>query len=254
MARTSSAACSRSCAVPDGATGQCFFQKHASAGVDAKRLASGAPSRTATKSIAVDDLDGLIALAQAGAPRNSHRAARPSSISKKPTGWCSISIPAPASNGRTRSQAAREVRERLARFDLETFIKTSGGKGLHVVLPIKPTPWEEAKGLCRGIAEAMERDDPKPLHLDGQESRRAATGFSSTICATAAKRQRSRPTRPARAETAPVSVPITWDELKTLKSANQYTVRNLSQRLSRLRSDPWAGIGRVDQALPKLRK
>jgi bifunctional non-homologous end joining protein LigD len=47
-----------------------------------------------------------------------------------------------------------------------------------------------------------------------------------------------------------VSVPITWEELKTLKSASQYTVLNLHQRLSRLRSDPWKGIGKLKQALP----
>jgi bifunctional non-homologous end joining protein LigD len=52
---------------------------------------------------------------------------------------------------------------------------------------------------------------------------------------------------------APVSVPIDWDELGALKSANQYTVGNIMQRLSRLKKDPWAGIGRVRQALPKLK-
>jgi bifunctional non-homologous end joining protein LigD len=50
---------------------------------------------------------------------------------------------------------------------------------------------------------------------------------------------------------APVSVPIEWSELGSLKSANQYTVLNLVQRLSRRRKDPWTGVGRVKQALPK---
>ncbi|MGN6573529.1 MAG: non-homologous end-joining DNA ligase, partial [Pseudolabrys sp.] len=52
---------------------------------------------------------------------------------------------------------------------------------------------------------------------------------------------------------APVSVPIDWDELGSLKSASQYTVANVMQRLSRLKKDPWAGIGRVRQTLPKLK-
>jgi bifunctional non-homologous end joining protein LigD len=52
---------------------------------------------------------------------------------------------------------------------------------------------------------------------------------------------------------APVSVPIDWSELGGLKSASQYTVLNLMQRLSRQRKDPWAGIARIKQALPKLR-
>ena len=52
---------------------------------------------------------------------------------------------------------------------------------------------------------------------------------------------------------APVSVPIDWSELGSLKAANQYTVQNLMQRLSRMRTDPWAAIGRVRQSLPKLK-
>jgi len=50
-----------------------------------------------------------------------------------------------------------------------------------------------------------------------------------------------------------VSVPIDWSELGSLKGANQYTVQNVMQRLSRLRKDPWATIARVKQALPKFR-
>jgi bifunctional non-homologous end joining protein LigD len=49
---------------------------------------------------------------------------------------------------------------------------------------------------------------------------------------------------------APVSVPVTWEELSSLPSANRYTVLNINQRLARLRKDPWADIGRVKQQLP----
>jgi bifunctional non-homologous end joining protein LigD len=52
---------------------------------------------------------------------------------------------------------------------------------------------------------------------------------------------------------APVSTPIDWSELGSLKSADQYTVKNLAARLARLRKDPWANIGRVKQKLPKLK-
>jgi bifunctional non-homologous end joining protein LigD len=52
---------------------------------------------------------------------------------------------------------------------------------------------------------------------------------------------------------APISVPIDWSELGSLKSANQYTVLNVMQRLSRMKKDPWAGIGRVKQVLPKVK-
>jgi bifunctional non-homologous end joining protein LigD len=59
--------------------------------------------------------------------------------------------------------AARDVRARFAELKLKTFVKTSGGKGLHVVLPIKPTPWDEAKDFCHAVAAAMVADDPPPF-------------------------------------------------------------------------------------------
>ena len=56
--------------------------------------------------------------------------------------------------------AAREVRKRLNDLKLESFVKTTGGKGLHVVLSIKPVPWDDAKDFCRRMAEQMAADSP----------------------------------------------------------------------------------------------
>jgi len=148
--------------------------------------------------------------------------------------------------------AARDVRERLAKIKLKTFLKTSGGKGLHVVLPIAPTPWDEAKAFTQTVARAMEADDPDRYISTATKAKRDGRIFldylrnSREATAVAPYSTRARPG-------APVSVPIDWDELGSLKSASQYTVANVMQRLSRLKKDPWAGIGRVRQALPKLK-
>lgn len=147
-------------------------------------------------------------------------------------------------------EAAREVRDRLAAFKMETFIKTTGGKGLHVVLPIAHTPWAQAKDFARKLAEAMERDAPDKFISSAKKSRRPGRIFvdylrnSREATAIAPFSTRARPG-------APVAVPIDWKELSTLKSGNQYTVLNIAQRLGRLHKDPWAGMDKHKPKLPK---
>ena len=135
---------------------------------------------------------------------------------------------------------------------LKSFLKTSGGKGLHVVLPIKPVPWDAAKDFTHAIAASMAEDAPDRYVATATKSRRSKRIFIDYLRnsreATAVAPYSTR----ARAG-APVSVPIDWSELGSLKAANQYTVENLAQRLSRVRSDPWAAIGRIKQSLPKLK-
>jgi bifunctional non-homologous end joining protein LigD len=148
--------------------------------------------------------------------------------------------------------AAREVRERLSALKLDTFIKTTGGKGLHVVLPIRHTPWDEAKGFARALAEAMEQDDPKRFVSTAKKAKRDNRIFvdylrnSREATAVAPYSTRARPG-------APVAVPITWNELSKLPSSNHYTVSNISQRLARLKKDPWAGIEKLKQRVPRLK-
>ncbi len=233
---------------PEGATGQCFFQKHATAGVEAKFLRL-VPEPDGDKSIAVDDLDGLIALAQAGALEIHIRGSTIDRLEEANRLVFDLD-PGPGVKWKELIEAAREVRERLDGLGMETFVKTSGGKGLHVVLPIAPTPWEEAKGFARKIAEAMERDDPKRFVSTATKAKREKRIFvdylrnsrEATAIAPFSTRARAG---------APVAVPLNWTELSTLKSADRYTVQNISQRLGRLRSDPWAKIGKLKQKLPK---
>ncbi len=147
-------------------------------------------------------------------------------------------------------EAAREVRKRLDALKLKSFVKTSGGKGLHVVLPIKPAPWDGRQGLRHAVAAAMAADAPDRYTATAAKSKRNNRIFidylrnSREATAVAPYSTRARPG-------APVSAPVDWAELGALKSANQYTVLNLPARLARLRKDPWAGIGRIKQALPK---
>ena len=232
---------------PEGAAAECFFQKHAR-GIEQKNLHL-VREPDGDHVITIDDLDGLIALVQAGVLEIHTRG---TTAARLETGDRLVFDldPGPGTGWDDIVSAAREVRQRLADRKLRSFLKTSGGKGLHVVLPIKPTPWDDAKAFTRSIAEAMTRDDPSRYTATVKKSSRQGKIFvdylrnSREATAIAPYSTRARPG-------APVSTPITWEELGSQTGANRYTVNNLAQRLARLRKDPWADIGKLKQALPK---
>jgi bifunctional non-homologous end joining protein LigD len=234
---------------PEGASGQCFFQKHARAGIPTEYLHL-VPEK-GDKIISIDDLDGLIALVQGGVLEIHTRGTTVDDRERADRLVFDLD-PGPGTSWKDVVAAARDVRERLAGIKLETFLKTSGGKGLHIVLPIKPTPWEDAKHFAKTVAEAMEADEPERYVSTATKAKRNKRIFvdylrnsrEATAVAPYSTRARAR---------APVSVPIDWSELGSLKGADQYTVQNLTQRLSRLRKDPWATIGRIKQQLPRLK-
>ncbi len=232
---------------PEGADGECFFQKHAHSSFD-KSLLRLVRDADGDEIISIDRLEGLIALAQAGVLEIHVRGTTVDSIET-----CDRLVfdldPGPGIAWEGIVAAAREVRQRLDDLGLATFLKTTGGKGLHVVLPIRPTPWETAKNFARGLAEQMARDAPARYTATVKKSTRKDRIFvdylrnSREATAVAPYSTRARPG-------APVSTPIAWNELGSLVGANRYTVLNLRQRLMRLRKDPWADIGKLDQPLP----
>jgi bifunctional non-homologous end joining protein LigD len=232
---------------PEGATGQCFFQKHASAGIEQKWLRL-VREPDGDHVITIADLDGLISLAQAGVLEIHTRGTTADSMETADRLVFDLD-PGPGIEWSDIVDAARDVRQRLSDLGLVTFLKTSGGKGLHVVLPIKPTPWDDAKAFTRSIAEAMAADEPSRYTATIKKSVRQKRIFvdylrnSREATAIAPYSTRARPG-------APVSSPITWEELANQTSANRYTVLNLHQRLARLRKDPWADIGKLKQPLP----
>jgi bifunctional non-homologous end joining protein LigD len=235
---------------PEGAAGQCFFQKHASAGIDTKHLHL-VREPDGDEIISIDTLDGLISLVQAGVLEVHTRGTTIDSLETADRLVFDLD-PGPGIGWADIVAAAREVRQRLSDAGLTTFLKTSGGKGLHVVLPIRPSPWDEAKAFSRGIAEQMARDNPQRYTATVKKNTREQRIFvdylrnSREATAVAPYSTRARPG-------APVSVPIAWEELGALTSASRYTVLNLAQRLSRLRKDPWADIAKAKQPLPKAR-
>ena len=234
---------------PEGAAGQCFFQKHAAAGIATEHLHL-VPEK-GDKIISIDDLAGLISLVQAGVLEIHTRGTTIDDRERADRLVFDLD-PGPGTGWRDVVAAARAVRERLGKLNLTSFLKTSGGKGLHVVLPIKPTPWDEAKDFCRSVAAGMAAHEPDRYTAAAAKSKRNKRIFidylrnSREATAVAPYSTRARPG-------APVSTPIEWSELGALKDSNQFTVLNLPARLKRLRKDPWADIGCLRQTLPKLK-
>jgi bifunctional non-homologous end joining protein LigD len=234
---------------PDGTKGECFFQKHASAGLNDELLRSVIDTKR-RQVIAVENLDGLLSLVQAGVLEVHVRGSLIDSLD-----LCQRIVfdidPGPGVGWADIVRAAREVRERLEAIDLECFVKLSGGKGLHVVLPVAPVAWDAVKAFVQAFAQAMAADDPERYVAKMTKSVRTGKIFidyfrnSLEQTSVAAYSTRSR-------DGAPVSAPVTWDELGRVKSPSQYTLLNLGKRLGSLKRDPWADIGRVKQKLPDL--
>jgi bifunctional non-homologous end joining protein LigD len=145
--------------------------------------------------------------------------------------------------------AARLLRDTLAALGLESFVKTTGGRGLHVVVPLVPErPVDECLAFSRNLSAAIARRDPESYTVAvpkaGRE-RKILIDYlrnNRTNTSVAAFSTRARPA-------APVSVPITWEELSPRLASDHFTMTTLPRRLARLRRDPWASYWKSKQRL-----
>ncbi|MET0530242.1 MAG: DNA ligase D, partial [Microvirga sp.] len=232
---------------PGGSQKECFFQKHAWAGLDedlVQRVRVGDD-----EAVAIQDLAGLLALVQAGV-LEIHPWGSTLTNPERPDRLVFDLDPGEGVRWDAVIQGAVDVRDHLQGLGLESFVKTSGGKGLHVVVPICPkASWDEARTFAAGVAAAMTKASPA-LYTDTM-AKRARTGrifidyLRNGRGATAVAAYSTR----ARAG-APVSTPIAWEELPSIRSGTQYRIGNLAARLPNLTSDPWPNFETVDQVVP----
>jgi len=145
---------------------------------------------------------------------------------------------------------ANLLRLRLEGLGLTVFAKTSGGKGLHLVLPIEPRAgWQEAKSFTRAVALDLARQHPDRFTADSKKAKRVGKIFIDYLRngrgATAVAAYSTRA-----AAGAPVSTPLGWEELDRNLPPERYRIDNLPQRMARLKNDPWAALFRIRQGLP----
>ncbi len=225
---------------PNGESGDCFYQKHSFAGLtDAVEIAHVEEKDGKTEeAIVIHDLRGLINLAQANVLEIHPWGARIDDIDHpdmlifdldpgEGLAWANV------------IEAAREVRRRLQDLGIESYVKTSGGKGLHVVSHLEPSAdWDELKSFAHNIALAMERDEPSKYISTMAKKARGGKIFVDYLrngrgaTAVAAYSTRARPG-------APVSTPVSWDELGPAVTPARFTVENIGRRLAALKSNPW---------------
>lgn len=156
----------------------------------------------------------------------------------------------PSDGDFTKVQAAAElVRARLEALGLETFVQTTGSRGLHIVVPLdRKRDFEACRAFSRAVAEELATRHPTLLTVAMRKRERGAKVFVDYLrnaygqTAVAPYAVRARPG-------APVATPLTWDEVGARRlSAQKYTIRNLFRRLGQ-RSDPWERIGACPQSL-----
>lgn len=234
---------------PEGMSGQCFFQKHPAAGMPdiLDRIQIREKDTTGTY-LALHDIHGLLALVQFGA-LEIHAWGSKSDDVEHPDRIVFDLDPDPTVPWKRVVQAARELRELLADVKLKCFVKTTGGKGLHIVVPIaRKYSWPEVKQFARNVADRMVAAAPD--HFIGTMSKAARRGkifidyLRNERGSTAVVAYSTR----ARAG-APVSTPVSWQELGRLKGPQQFTVANLLQRLRNMRTDPWAEMSKLRQTI-----
>ena len=236
---------------PEGAAGQCFFQKHATTGIATEHLHL-VPEK-GDKIISIDDLAGLISLVQAGVLEIHTRGTTVDDRERADRLVFDLD-PGPGTGWKDVVAAAREVRERLDRIEAQEL-----SEDLRRQRPARRAADQAgrrgttAKDFAAGGRRSHGGGRARPLRRDRHQEQTQQARFSSITCATAARRPRSRPTPPARGRARRCRRRSTGRSSARSRAPNQFTVLNLPARLKRLRKDPWAGIGRCRQALPKFK-
>lgn len=240
---------------PEGCAETCFFQRHAMAGMSkAIKEIHIAGGETKKKYLYIDDEDGLFGLVQIGVLEIHDWSVTLKNIAKPDRLVFDLDPDAGLDMAIVKS-AAQEVHDFLADLGLKSFLKGTGGKGLHIVAPLTPKAgWVEIKTFAKAVADALVTAQPDRYTANPLKRTRVGKIFvdylrnqrgGSSICnySTRAKPE------------APVATPLRWDELNRLKSGAPYTVKTLPARLKRLKSDPWEGFFTTRQSITaKARK
>lgn len=237
---------------PEGSGKPCFFQKHIGmgmpAGVDSVPVAQkkgGPPEDYLT----VSKVEGLVGLGQMGVLEIHPWGSRNETL-ETPDRLIIDLDPDPAISWERLVASAIEVRDLMKNLGLETFVKSTGGKGIHVVAPVRPEhEWPAIKEFAHNFVLMMERSNPKlyltkmtksartgRIYLDYLRNERGATAVA--------------PYSPRNRAGVRVAVPLTWSELRRT-DPKQFSVANFDDWKSRLKRDPWLEMDQLKQSLMK---
>ncbi|HEY1630050.1 MAG TPA: DNA ligase D [Rhizomicrobium sp.] len=235
---------------PDGIGGQHFFQRHLMAG-SSSALKPVKVKGEAKPYIMLDSVEGLQALAQSGTTEVHPWGCRRGDP-ETPARIVFDLDPAEDLKFTAVIDAAKAMRARLKTLGFEPFVKTTGGKGLHVVIAVKGTPkkpiiWSDAKSFARDVCQAMERDEPARYTTNMAKAKRKGKIFldylrndrTSTAVAPWSPRSRAH---------APISMPLPWSAIKAGLDPLAFTVHKAKTLIKR--ADPWKDIEKTARVLP----
>jgi bifunctional non-homologous end joining protein LigD len=233
---------------PEGIDGEHFFQKRGHG-----HLPDGIRQGEASESpyLAIDDLHGLVAMAQIAAIE-LHAWGATEADPLHPDQMVFDLDPGEGVAFTQVVRAATDIRDKLEQVGLRSFCRTTGGKGLHVVVPLDAeNGWDVVKPFCRAFAETLSEAEPdRFLPTLKKADRRGRilidwlrNGLGATAVASYCPRARPGAT---------VATPLAWKEVTARLDPAAFTVQSVPGRLARLKADPWEGFTTLRQQLPAL--
>lgn len=224
---------------PEGHDKECFYQKHANERIpDVVGRVEIPEEGGASCYMVADSSAALIGLVQMGVLELHTWGAKRDKLDR-PDRMVLDLDPDPSVPWRSVIEGAQLVRTLLSELQLVCFVKTTGGKGIHVVVPLRRVhTWEEVKTFSQALADHLVRMIPERFVANMAKHKRKGKIYVDYLrnakgaTTVAAYSTRAKPG-------APVSVPLAWDELSADVRSNHFTVANLPDRLQHLREDPW---------------
>lgn len=237
---------------PDGAGKACFFQKHHGPGLgDAVHAVPLQQKSGREDYVYIDDVRGLLQLVQMNT-LELHPWGATVADPEHPDRLVFDLDPGEGVGWNEVKAGARDVRDRLQEIGLRSFVRLSGGKGVHVVVPLQPAAdWEQAKAFCEAFAQAMAQQAPERYVATMSKAKRGGVIFIDWLRNTRGATSVCSWSLRAR-ESAGVAVPLRWEELARIKAADAFPLDKALARAKRLKADPWQGIDAVKQTLPPL--
>ncbi len=238
---------------PQGRGKKCFFQKHDSGsfGAHVHQVPITEKDGGTEDYLYIEDAAGLLTCVQMGTIEFHGWGSRASEV-EAPDRMVIDLDPDEGLDFEDVKRAATEFRDHLADLGLASYAMLSGGKGVHVVIPLTPGhSWEAHKDFSKRFAEAMSMAAPDRFVATMSKAKRVGRIFIDYLRnqrgATAVLPYSAR----ARAG-APVAVPVSWDELQDFPSAHEFSILDADTLLERAKSKALAGWGFAEQALPDL--
>lgn len=240
---------------PEGIEGERFFQRHAMKGMSKAIKQVPIPGGESKKPyLYIDDEEGLFGLIQISTLEIHDWGVSLAHVNEPDRLVFDLDPDEDLDLG-TLKAATVEVREFLEDLGFKSFLKSTGGKGLHLVAPLAPKlGWDVVKAFAKAIADALVSARPDRYTANPLKKTREGKIFVDYL-----RNQRggsaivNYSTRAKKG--APVACPLRWDELKGLKAATPYTVKTLPARLKAMKRDPWEGYSSTRQSITaKARK